>query len=129
MPMSDYIKTADFKTEKHVPVIEAPAKAAAGQPFSVTVTVGKDIPHPNTTEHFIMWISLFYKSDDGKFVYQLGKADFTAHGESAEGPNKGPAYTDPHVTFTAKITKPGTLTAMSYCNIHGLWESSVKIDM
>ena len=129
MSMSDYVKSADFKTEKHVPVIDAPAKIVAGQPFSVAVTVGKDIPHPNVAEHFIAWVSLFYKSDDGKFVFQLGKADFMSHGESAEGAGKGPSFTEPAVTFTAKINKSGTLTAMSYCNIHGLWESSVRVDV
>lgn len=28
-----------------------------------------------------------------------------------------------------KITSPGTLYALSYCNIHGLWESSKEIEV
>ncbi len=129
MSMTDYIKTADFKAEKHVPVIDAPARAKAGEAFNMTVSVGKEIPHPNTTEHFIQWITLYYKSDDGKFVHELGHVDFSAHGASVDGANKGPAYTEPFATFRIKLEKPGTITALSYCNIHGLWESSVKISM
>ena len=129
MAIADYIKTDDFKTEKHVPVIEAPAAAGKDEFVEVRVSVGKDIPHPNTTEHFIMNITLFYKADSGKPVYQLGRAEFTAHGEAVAGANQGPAHTDPVAVFKVKLSEPGTLTALSYCNIHGLWESSVKIEV
>ena len=56
--LGDYIKSDDFKKEKHVPVIETGSGIKAGTPFQVTVTVGKEIAHPNTTEHFIAWIKL-----------------------------------------------------------------------
>lgn len=127
--VGEFIQTADFKAEKHVPVIELPATLKAGQPFNVTVSVGKQIAHPNTTEHFISYISLFFKPADGKFVYQLGKTEFTSHGESTEGANKGSAYTNPMGVFNVKLDKPGTLAAVSYCNIHGLWESSVEVKL
>ena len=48
--LNDYVKTADWKSEKHVPAIAAPAKVAAGETFEVEVYVGKEIPHPNTIE-------------------------------------------------------------------------------
>ncbi|MFA5014628.1 MAG: desulfoferrodoxin family protein [Actinomycetota bacterium] len=28
-----------------------------------------------------------------------------------------------------KTEKPGTLLASSYCNIHGLWQSSKRLDI
>jgi len=28
-----------------------------------------------------------------------------------------------------KTQKPGTLMAMSYCNIHGLWQSSAELEL
>lgn len=127
MSISESIKTGDFKGEKHVPVIEAPQTVKSGENFIVNVSVGKEIAHPNTTEHFIASITLYYKAKDGKFITQLGSADFTAHGESVEGPNKGLAHTEPEAVFKVKLEKCGTLTAVSYCNIHGLWESSVDI--
>jgi superoxide reductase len=33
-------------------------------------------------------------------------------------------YTNPSVVCTFKTDRPGTIVAASYCNIHGLWESS-----
>jgi superoxide reductase len=93
----------------------------------IHVTVGKEIPHPNTTEHHIRWIRLYFKPEGGKFAYDLGTFEFNAHGESVDGPNKGPAYTEFEAQGFYKIETSGTLLAMSYCNIHGLWESSRAI--
>ena len=58
--LESFVKTADWKNEKHVPVIDAPASVKAGETFDVDVTVGKEIPHPNTVEHHIAWIALHY---------------------------------------------------------------------
>jgi superoxide reductase len=57
----------------------------------------------------------------------LGKFIFNAHGESVQGANEGPVYTHHAVNAYLKIEKPGTLHALSYCNIHGLWESKQEI--
>lgn len=127
MPIGDLVKTDDFKNEKHVPVIELPASRTAGEPMEIKVSVGKEIPHPNTTAHFICWISLFYKPDGGKFAYNLGRADFSAHGASTEGPDSITVYTEPTALFKVKLDQPGTLFATSYCNIHGLWESQQAV--
>jgi superoxide reductase len=127
--VADYIRTDDFKNEKHVPVIELPDGIKANEPFNVTVSVGKEVPHPNTTEHFIQWISLLYKPEDEQFVYDLGKAEFVAHGASTKGANEGPAYTNPVAVFNVKLAKPGKLTAIEYCNIHGLWENTVDVKL
>jgi superoxide reductase len=51
--IGEWIQTADFKAEKHVPVIEAPASVGKGEKTVATVTVGKEIAHPNTTAHHI----------------------------------------------------------------------------
>jgi superoxide reductase len=128
MKFADVFKSADWKTEKHVPVIEAPTKVKAGEKFTVEVTVGKEIAHPNTTEHHIRWIRLCFKPDTGN-VYDLGLFEFNAHGESTEGANKGPAYTEPSAQVTIKLNASGTLLAASYCNIHGLWESTKDISI
>ena len=123
----ELFKAADWKTEKHVPVIECADQVKAGDFFPVKVTLGKEIAHPNTTAHHIRWISAYFHPDGEKFPYQMGHFEFTAHGESVEGPDKGPVYTHHSVTASMKIKKSGVLHATSYCNIHGLWENSKAI--
>jgi len=127
MKVGELIQSADWKAEKHTPVIEAPAAVKPGEAFEIKVMVGKEIAHPNTTEHHIRWIQVFFKPDDDKFCYQLANAEFTAHGEAVAGANQGPAFTDPVVLVKAKLAKPGTILALSYCNIHGLWENAQPI--
>jgi superoxide reductase len=129
LKISDVVQSSDWKTEKHVPVIEAPAVVKAGDKVNVQVIVGKEIPHPNTTEHHINWIKLYFKPDGGKFVYELGSFEFNAHGESVDGANKGPAYAEPVAQTVVKLNVSGTLLATAYCNIHGLWEGSKSIEV
>jgi superoxide reductase len=124
MQLSDKIQTADWKTEKHVPVIECPDTVPADAMFNVKVTLGKEIAHPNTTEHHIRWISLYFQPEGAKFTYQIAHFEFCAHGEAVEGPNQGPVYTHHEGCTSMKTKKPGTLLAQAYCNIHGLWQSS-----
>lgn len=120
--VGELYQTADWKSEKHVPVIECPDQVAADEMFDVKVSLGKEVAHPNTTEHHIRWIQLYFKPEGAKFAYQVGNFEFNAHGESADGPDKGPVYTNHCVTCSMKANKPGTLVATSFCNIHGLWE-------
>jgi superoxide reductase len=121
------IQTADWKKEKHVPVIECPDEVKADEFFHVKATLGKEIAHPNTTEHHIRWITLYFMPEGAKFIYQVGHFEFTAHGESTEGANEGPVYTHHEAATSLKINKGGTLHALAYCNIHGMWESSKEI--
>lgn len=129
MKIAEVIQTADWKTEKHVPVIVAPETVKAGEKFVVELSVGKEIVHPNTTEHHIRFIRLFFKPDAGKFAVEVGSFEFNAHAESAEGPNKGPVLSEPVAQAVLKLTGSGTLLAVAYCNIHGLWESSQPIQV
>ena len=125
-PLSSTVKTADWKAEKHVPVIAAPAAAKAGEPFDVEIDVGKEIPHPNTAQHHICWIALHFVPDDSTTSIELGRADFSAHGASmTDAP--GPASTAPSARFRVSLSAPGTLHATAYCNLHGLWTSAAPI--
>ena len=125
--IKDLYQTADWKAEKHVPVIDAPENVEKQKPFIVTVSVGKEIAHPNTSEHFISWISLYFQPKGEKFPYEIGRFEFSAHGSSAQGPNTSTVYTQPSVSVAMKTEKPGTLHATAYCNIHGLWEFSKEV--
>ncbi len=127
--LKELFQSADWKKEKHVPVIEAPDNAKKGEFFKVTVTVGSAIAHPNTTAHHIRWIAVFFLADGAKFPFQIGRFEFTSHGESAEGPDLSTIYTGAEAAFGMKTDKPGTILSTSYCNIHGLWQSSRKISV
>ncbi len=122
MTLGEHFKSADWKAEKHVPVIEAPSEVKVGERFTVRVTIGKEIGHPNTTEHHIRWVNVYFHPEGGKFTYHVGNFEFAAHGEAVSGPNTGPVYTHHEVTFSMTLNESGTLYALAFCNIHGLWE-------
>ena len=125
--LSEHIQKADWKSEKHVPVIECPEKIKAGEWTDVKVSIGKGVAHPNTTEHHIRWIALYFHPEDEKYPYEIGRYEFNAHGESIAGPNQGFVTTHPQVVATFKTAKPGDLHALSLCNIHGLWEGTAAV--
>ncbi|MDU3476241.1 MAG: class II SORL domain-containing protein [Veillonella sp.] len=114
MAVHDYIKSGDFATEKHVPVIETVDTVKAGETFHVTLSVGKDIAHPNTVEHHI------------ELPFEVGAIEFNVHGDGATA-NEGPVAAVSEGTLAVALKKSGKLIAVSYCNIHGLWESEKDI--
>jgi superoxide reductase len=125
--IGELYQTADWKKEKHVPVIECPDDVKSGETFALKVTVGKQNPHPNSTEHHIRWICVYFQPEEDKFSYEVGRFEFSAHGEAAAGLDQGPVHTNPEVTANLKVNKPGVLYATSLCNVHGLWESSKEL--
>jgi superoxide reductase len=127
--IGELYQTADWKSEKHVPVIECPDAVAADETFEVKVSLGKEVAHPNTTEHHIRWIQLYFRPEGVKFAYQVGNFEFCAHGESTDGADKGPVTTNHSATASLKIKKSGTLFATALCNIHGLWENSKTLTL
>jgi superoxide reductase len=52
-------------------VIEVPAQVRAGEAFQVKVCVGKEIAHPNTGEHHIAWVDLYFHPEGEKFPHQV----------------------------------------------------------
>ena len=127
MAIGNYIKTADWKAEKHAPVIDAPTSVAKGEKVKITVSVGKEIAHLNTTAHHISWIELYFLADGAKAPYFVGKYDFSAHGANTDGADSSGVYSEPEATITLKTEKSGKLIATSFCNIHGLWETEADI--
>lgn len=57
---------------------------------------------------------------------KLGRAWFTAHGESMDPARPGPASV-PVAHFRGLLTSPETLHTVAYCNLHGLWESTIEV--
>ena len=127
--IKDLYQSADFKSEKHAPVIEVEDQLKKGETVKIILTVGKEIPHPNTTEHHISWIELYFLPKAEKFPCQVARLEFNAHGASVQGPNTSTIYTAPAAVINFKTDKPGTLMASSYCNIHGLWDNFKEISV
>ncbi len=127
--LKDLFQSADFKSEKHAPVIELPMSVKKGEVFKVCASVGTEIAHPNTTAHHIRWIELYFQPEGEKFPLQVARAEFTCHGEGAQGADSSTVYTAPAVSVSLKSDKSGTLYASSYCNIHGLWQSAAKVNV
>ncbi|MDD5409241.1 MAG: class II SORL domain-containing protein [Candidatus Omnitrophica bacterium] len=125
--LKELFQAADWKKEKHVPVIEAPEKSKKTEFIRVSVSVGKEIAHPNTTEHHIRWICAYFLPKGEKFPYEIARVEFNAHGESTQGPNTSTVFTHPEAVFSFKTEKAGAILAASYCNIHGLWQNSKEI--
>lgn len=118
--LGQFLQTADWKNEKHVPVIHAPETVKKGEEFDVKVMVGEEIKHPNQLEHHIKWIKVFFHGENDKFPIELATFLFTAHGEAG-------VFNEPVGKTVAKLDHSGKLYAMAYCNIHGLWENNVAI--
>lgn len=120
--LSQTVQFGDWKGEKHVPVIRVPENVTAGEAVRVQVMVGEEIAHPNTFEHYIAWIKVYFKADDAKFPVEIASLQFTAHGE-------GGMFTEPKACVNFKPTGSGEILAESYCNIHGLWENSIRLEV
>lgn len=113
-------QTGDWKGEKHVPVIHAPESVNAGEEVELKVLIGEEIAHPNTLEHHIAWMKVYFHAEGAKFPVEIGNYDFRAHGEAE-------LFTDPYFVTKFKTNKSGTILVSSYCNIHGLWENSAEL--
>ena len=65
-------QSGDWKEKKHVPVIHAPEKIKKGDTVEVNLNIGEEIPHPNTLEHYISWIKLYFHPEGSNFPVEVG---------------------------------------------------------
>ncbi|USH00312.1 class II SORL domain-containing protein [Thermococcus argininiproducens] len=99
------------KRESHVPKIEVKKEEDY---YKIKVWVG---PHPNTVEHSIRWIEVFFYEEGRQFnPISLGRFEFE------------PGLVEPFAKLKVKLEKKGIIYALSYCNIHGLWENRVPLE-
>jgi len=112
MGFAAYIRAPEFEgKEKHIPDL-ALSQDEVGT--VVTVKVGKTVLHPTTKEHYIEWVQLFGETKDGKFV-QVAVLNF----------GKGTSFPKGSVVIKKEDYK--SLTAVIYCNLHGVWENSLTL--
>lgn len=117
--ISTMIQSGDWKGEKHVPIIHID-KAKKGEPVQVRLGVGEEISHPNTFDHHIAWFKLFFQPEGKIYPVEISNIDFKAHGEFD-------VITEYRASVEFNTNLNGKLYAISYCNIHGLWESEADL--
>jgi superoxide reductase len=125
--LSKLYKSEDCKNEKHAPLIEISGTVTKNLFFQVDVSVGKEIEHPNTVDHHIRWIELYFLPDGKNVPQHVATFDFSSHGEGGEA--EGGTFTHPCAATCMKVEDSGTLMASSYCNIHGLWQTTHDIEV
>lgn len=110
MSLFDQINTKDFGDattgEKHLPIITT---EKAGDKLKVKVDVGGG-KHPNEIDHWFQWVEL---QINDLFV---GRVEFSA------------VVMEPVAEFVLNV--PGnakTISAVTRCNKHGLWKSSISL--
>jgi len=103
---SDWNNLTDM-AKKHVPVIEAPSRVKAKEPFTVKVKVGGigGVEHPNTLGHWINWVELY---SGERLITRIEFAPELSNGYVA--------------TVNVTLSEAATLRAREYCNLHGVWE-------
>ncbi|MBF0193674.1 MAG: class II SORL domain-containing protein [Magnetococcales bacterium] len=98
--------------DRHSPFIECASQAKAGEKFPVTVRMGKEYSHPDDTDHFIKSMQLFNETT------LLAEASFVSGTMGGQGEKNQAEVTFNIIPSGEKMT----LTALSYCTKHGLWE-------
>ena len=80
----------------------------------VEIMVGREAPHPNSPEHYIVWIQAFGVLKDGH-ILDLGRETFK------------PCIGKPVYAFDIDVSKFDHLFSFSYCNVHGVWEQHLEV--
>ncbi len=103
------------KAKNHKPIIECPDSVKAGEEFEVRVYVSG---HPSRVDHFIGYLDVYFYEEGREFnPVKILRAEFA------------PEYVSPEVRFRMKLERSGTIFALTYCNKHGLWENSKRIEI
>ena len=102
--------------EKHVPIISRGSGHGGTHENVIIVTVGKEVAHPNTIEHHIVWAELYGIKKETNQVIFIGRCDFAA------------TISEPTATFKVlNLDQYKALGAISYCNIHGIWKNTLEL--
>ncbi len=96
--------------DKHSPVIICESEAIRNKPFRITVKIGKTIKHPNAPDHHYEYIQLWNLET---LVGEI-KLQRASYGDL-------PVHIEADFTYIPKVSM--RLTALAYCNKHGLWQS------
>ena len=101
---------------KHVPVISAPAKVKAGEPFDVDVVVGETV-HPMGPSHWIEYLQLNIVNEPA------GTVTFRSKGFLKAKARFNVVLDDNYKGKTIP------LVIQLRCNLHGTWEGYVNVEV
>ncbi len=87
--------TTEAATEKHLPVVTVEGD-------TITVAVGS-VAHPMTAEHYITYVYL----------------------ETEQGGQRKCGTVDGEPVFRFRMIDDKPIAAYAYCNLHGLWKTSI----
>ncbi len=104
---SDVVKAY---ADKHSPVIICDKQAKRDKPFRVKVRIGRNVMHPNAPDHHYEYIQLWNLETLVSEV-RLQRSSF----------GDQPVQIEAEFIFIPKVSLH--LTALAYCNQHGLWMS------
>jgi superoxide reductase len=96
--------------DKHSPVIICESNAKRNAPFRVKVKIGISVKHPNAPDHHYEYIQLWNLET---LVGEI-KLQRSSFGDL-------PVHIEAEFTILPKTSL--RLTALAYCNKHGLWQS------
>lgn len=96
--------------DKHSPVIICASDTQRNEPFKVKVRIGTDVKHPNTPVHHFDYIQL-WNLETLVGEVKLNHSEF----------GTDPLFIESEFTIIPKVSL--RLTALAYCNKHGLWGS------
>ena len=94
----------------HVPWIKAPKSVKPGEAFLVEVSIGKEL-HVTTKEHRIFSVTLLAGNEP------IGTVMFES------------LFAQPRACFLVALQRSVTLVAQARCNLHGVWENGVEVDV
>ena len=96
--------------DRHAPNIICDKTARKGEKFRVKIRLGEEYSHPDDPDHHIAYVQLWNREN------MLAEATFPP---GALGNQKSQVEVDFYIIPKALMN----LTAMSYCTMHGLWQS------
>lgn len=103
--VTDLEAASDFE-KKHTPYL---ASDISDGKRRISVELGHYFPHPNTPDHYFQWIEVL------------------ANGNPIARFDLCPIATDPQVSVYVNLDDGTRVTALAYCNLHGLWISEITV--
>ena len=102
--------------KKHIPVITAPARVKAGEPFDVDVVIGETV-HPMGPSHWIEYLQLNIVNEPA------GMVNFRSNG-----------FLKAKARFNVVLEdnlkgKKIPLVVQLKCNLHGIWEGYSNVEV